>query len=181
MTMHASKGLEFKVIFVVGLEEGIFPSRRVQFDDQELEEERRLMYVALTRAMDHLILSRAESRMLYGKTESNMQSRFLSEIPEELLESAGSMAAGFSSGGSGVSSSAGSSFSRGPKKRSRIINTNATGTNFNVGDKVSHKAFGEGIVSQVKGEGDNTELDIIFKTAGPKRLLANYAPLEKKD
>src|SRR5699024_2932913 len=87
MTMHASKGLEFKVIFIVGLEEGIFPSRRVQFDDQELEEERRLMYVALTRAMEHLILSRAESRMLYGKTESNMMSRFLSEIPEELLES----------------------------------------------------------------------------------------------
>lgn len=65
------------------------------------------------------------------------------------------------------------------EKRSRIINTN-TGTNFNVGDKVSHKAFGEGIVSQVKGEGDNTELDIVFKTAGPKRLLANYAPLEKR-
>src|SRR5699024_737488 len=174
MTMHASKGLEFKVIFIVGLEEGIFPSRRVQFDDQELEEERRLMYVALTRAMEHLILSRAESRMLYGKTESNMMSRFLSEIPEELLESSSV----FSNSMPG--SSEGSSFSRGPKKRSRIINTN-TGTNFNVGDKVSHKAFGEGIVSQVKGEGDNTELDIVFKTAGPKRLLANYAPLEKKD
>ncbi|CEA03822.1 ATP-dependent DNA helicase PcrA [Jeotgalicoccus saudimassiliensis] len=181
MTMHASKGLEFPVIFVVGLEEGIFPSRRVQFDDGELEEERRLMYVALTRAMDHLILSRAESRMLYGKTESNMQSRFLSEIPEELLESAGSIAAGFSGGKSGVTPTTGSSFSRGPKKRSRIINTNKTGTDFNVGDKVSHKAFGDGIVSQVKGEGDNTELDIIFNSAGPKRLLANYAPLEKKD
>jgi len=120
-------------------------------------------------------LSRAESRMLYGKTESNMMSRFLSEIPEELLESSSV----FSNSMPG-SSSEGSSFSRGPKKRSRIINTN-TGTNFNVGDKVSHKAFGEGIVSQVKGEGDNTELDIVFKTAGPKRLLANYAPLEKKD
>ncbi|WP_213810688.1 DNA helicase PcrA [Jeotgalicoccus sp. WY2] len=177
MTMHASKGLEFKVIFVVGLEEGIFPSRRVQFDDQELEEERRLMYVAVTRAMEHLILSRAESRMLYGKTESNMQSRFLSEIPKELLESSGSIGR---TPESSMSSGAGSSFSRGPKKRSRIINKK-TGTNFNVGDKVSHKAFGEGIISQVKGEGDNTELDIIFKTAGPKRLLANYAPLEKKD
>ena len=177
MTMHASKGLEFKVIFVVGLEEGIFPSRRVQFDDQELEEERRLMYVAVTRAMEHLILSRAESRMLYGKTESNMQSRFLSEIPKELLESSGSIGR---TPESSMSSGAGSSFLRGPKKRSRIINKK-TGTNFNVGDKVSHKAFGEGIISQVKGEGDNTELDIIFKTAGPKRLLANYAPLEKKD
>ena len=177
MTMHASKGLEFKVIFVIGMEEGIFPSRRVQFDDEELEEERRLMYVAVTRAMDHLILSRAESRMLYGKTETNMQSRFLSEIPEELLESSGSIGR---TPESSMSSGAGSSFSRGPKKRSRIINKN-TGTNFNVGDKVSHKAFGEGIISQVKGEGDNTELDIIFKTAGPKRLLANYAPLEKKD
>ena len=175
MTMHASKGLEFKVIFIIGLEEGIFPSRRVQFDDQELEEERRLMYVALTRAMDQLILSRAESRMLYGKTESNMVSRFLSEIPEELLESSGSVSRMGEN-----SANTGTSFSRGPKKRARVINTNK-GTKFNVGDKVSHKAFGEGIISQVKGEGDNEELDIVFKTAGPKRLLANYAPLEKKD
>ena len=86
MTMHASKGLEFKVIFVVGLEEGIFPSQRVMFDEDELEEERRLMYVALTRAEDQLFLSRADSRMIYGKMESNVESRFLKEIPSELID-----------------------------------------------------------------------------------------------
>ena len=173
MTMHASKGLEFKVIFIVGLEEGIFPSKRVMFDDKELEEERRLMYVALTRAMDYLMLSRAESRMLYGRLENNMMSRFLSEIPEELLEKPANQSI-FSNNNSSPS------FKTGPKKKARIIQTN-NDVDFSIGDKVSHKVFGDGIVSQIKGEGDNTELDIVFKTAGPKRLLANYAPLEKKD
>ena len=174
MTMHASKGLEYKVVFIVGLEEGVFPSKRVQFDDKELEEERRLMYVGVTRAMDRLILSRAESRMLYGRTESNMMSRFLSEIPEELLEHQGGRTA-FK-----TSAEPTPSYAKGPKKRSQVIQKKAN-ANYSIGDKVSHKVFGDGIVSQIKGEGDDTELDIVFHTAGPKRLLANFAPLEKKD
>ncbi|MCG1010853.1 DNA helicase PcrA [Salinicoccus sp. ID82-1] len=173
MTMHASKGLEFKVVFIVGLEEGIFPSRRVIYDDKELEEERRLMYVALTRAEDHLFLSRANSRMIFGKTESNMQSRFLAEIPEELVDGSGASAqADFFSSGSA------------PKKRmpkrSRIV-TNNSGVSFAIGDKVSHKKFGDGIISAIKGEGDSQELDIIFTKVGVKRLLANFAPIEKKE
>src|SRR5699024_2937298 len=172
MTMHASKGLEFKVIFIVGLEEGIFPSKRVMFDDKELEEERRLMYVALTRAMDYLMLSRAESRMLYGRLENNMMSRFLSEIPEELLEKPVNQSI-FSNNNSSTN------FKTEQKKKASIIQTN-NDVDFSIGDKVSHKVFVDGIVSQIKGVGDNTELDIVFKTAGPKRLLANYAPLEKK-
>ncbi|GAB3059612.1 DNA helicase PcrA [Salinicoccus sesuvii] len=172
MTMHASKGLEFKVVFVVGLEEGIFPSRRVIYDDKELEEERRLMYVALTRAEDHLFLSRANSRMIFGKTESNMQSRFLSEIPESLVEGGGAFAQGDANTGSGLKK-------RTPK-RSRIV-TNNSGVSFAIGDKVEHKKFGEGIISAIKGEGDSQELDIIFNKVGIKRLLANFAPIEKKE
>lgn len=174
MTMHASKGLEYKVVFIVGLEEGVFPSKRVQFDDKELEEERRLMYVGVTRAMDRLILSRAESRMLYGRTESNMMSRFLSEIPEELVENQGGTKI------FGNTNQPTPSYAKGPKKRSQVIQKKPNAT-YSIGDKVSHKVFGDGIVSQIKGEGDDTELDIVFHTAGPKRLLANFAPLEKKD
>src|SRR5690625_836170 len=174
MTMHASKGLEFKVIFIVGLEEGIFPSRRVMFDDKELEEERRLMYVALTRAEDMLFLSRADSRMIYGKTESNMRSRFLSEIPEELVEG------GVQETPQPIASGSFQMNRRGPRTRSRVI-TNNSGTRFTVGDKVEHKKFGEGIISDIKGEGDSQELDIIFTTVGVKRLLASFAPLTKKE
>ncbi|GAA3713755.1 DNA helicase PcrA [Salinicoccus jeotgali] len=171
MTMHASKGLEFKVVFVVGLEEGIFPSRRVAYDDRELEEERRLMYVALTRAEDRLFLSRANSRMIFGKTESNIQSRFLSEIPERLVE--GNEAVGGSASG-------GMKKRSGKPKRSRVL-TNNSGVTFSIGDKVEHKKFGDGIISGIKGEGDSQELDIVFTKAGVKRLLANFAPIEKKE
>ncbi len=171
MTMHASKGLEFKVVFVVGLEEGIFPSRRVAYDDRELEEERRLMYVALTRAEDRLFLSRANSRMIFGKTESNIQSRFLSEIPETLVE--GNEAVG-------GSASDGMKKRSGKPKRSRVL-TNNSGVTFSIGDKVEHKKFGDGIISGIKGEGDSQELDIVFTKAGVKRLLANFAPIEKKE
>ncbi|TVT27669.1 DNA helicase PcrA [Salinicoccus cyprini] len=173
MTMHASKGLEFKVVFIVGLEEGIFPSRRVIYDDKELEEERRLMYVALTRAEDHLFLSRANSRMIFGKTESNMQSRFLAEIPEELVDGSGASAQADFFG-------SGSAPKKRMPKRSRIV-TNNSGVSFAIGDKVSHKKFGDGIISAIKGEGDSQELDIIFTKVGVKRLLANFAPIEKKE
>lgn len=174
MTMHASKGLEFKVVFIVGLEEGIFPSRRVMFDDKELEEERRLMYVALTRAEDRLFLSRADSRMIYGKTETNMRSRFFSELPETLIEGeAADTQQPMASGSFAMNR-------RGPKKRSRVV-TNNSGVSFTVGDKVEHKKFGEGIISGIKGEGDSQELDIIFTGVGVKRLLANFAPLTKKE
>src|SRR5699024_9781988 len=135
--------------------------------------ERRLMYVALTRATDYLMLSRAESRMLYGRLENNMMSRFLSEIPEELLEKPVNQSI-FSNNNSSPS------FKTGPKKKARIIQNNNE-IDFSIGEKVSNKVFGDGIVSTIKCEADNTELDIVFKTAGPKRLLANYAPLEKKD
>src|SRR5699024_9160420 len=170
MTMHASKGLEFKVIFIVGLEEGIFPSRRVMFDDKELEEERRLMYVALTRAEDMLFLSRADSRMIYGKTESNMRRRFLSEILEELVEDEVQEKLK-------TITSARFQMNRSGTKKRRRVNNNNRSTHFTVGDKDEHKKFGEGIITGIKGEGDSQELNIIFTNVGVKRLLANFAPL----
>lgn len=178
MTMHASKGLEFKVVFIVGLEEGIFPSQRVIYDDEELEEERRLMYVGITRAEDQLILSRADTRMIYGKYESNIQSRFLNEIPDELIEGEViDIDAPFTRPKQTASKRPGAHADR---QKSRVM-TNNSGVEFKVGDKVTHKTFGDGIISHIKGDGDSKELDIIFTGEGPKRLLANFAPIEKKE
>lgn len=177
MTMHASKGLEFKVVFIVGMEEGIFPSQRVMYDDEELEEERRLMYVGITRAEDQLILSRADSRMIYGKYESNLQSRFMSEIPEALIEgSVIDIDTPFSQ-----SKPNQSPVKATPRRQKSRVMTNNSGVQFTVGDKVTHKKFGDGIISNIKGDGDSKELDIIFTKEGPKRLLANFAPIEKKE
>ncbi|CAD2074029.1 DNA helicase PcrA [Phocicoccus pinnipedialis] len=166
MTIHASKGLEFKVVFLVGLEDGLFPSSRSMDTDEEMEEERRLMYVALTRAEDRLILSRAKLRTIYGRTNYTQESTFLKEIPEELLE---------------YNSPFKREMKSGSKRRATRTYTNNEGVSFKVGDKVTHPKFGDGLITQVKGSGDSEELDIIFQAVGPKRLLANFAPIKKKD
>ena len=171
MTIHASKGLEFPVVFVIGLEEGIFPSRRAFFDDSELEEERRLMYVALTRAEDQLFVSRAETRTIYGKQESNMNSRFYGEIPDTLIDGADYERPSVRMERySGARS----------KGKSRVV-TNSPAARFKTGDKVIHPKFGEGMVTAVKGEGNSEELDVIFTSVGPKRLLSQFAPISKKE
>lgn len=168
MTIHASKGLEFKVIFIAGLEEGLFPSNRSMDVDEEMEEERRLMYVALTRAEDHLILSRAKLRTIYGRSNYTQESTFMTEIPDDLLEH---------------NTPFKREFTNGPKRRATRTRTftNNEGVSFQVGDKVEHPKFGEGLITQVKGSGESEELDIIFQSVGPKRLLANFAPIKKKD
>lgn len=166
MTIHASKGLEFKVVFLAGLEDGLFPSSRSMERDEEMEEERRLMYVAITRAEDRLILSRAKLRTIYGRSNYTQESTFLTEIPEELLEHNSAFKRDITSG---------------PKRRATRTFTNNEGVSFKVGDKVTHPKFGDGLITQVKGSGDNEELDIIFQQVGPKRLLANFAPIKKKD
>ena len=166
MTIHASKGLEFKVVFLAGLEDGLFPSSRSMDTDEEMEEERRLMYVAITRAEDRLILSRAKLRTIYGRSNYTQESTFLTEIPEELLEHNSAFKRDITSG---------------PKRRATRTFTNNEGVSFKVGDKVTHPKFGDGLITQVKGSGDNEELDIIFQQVGPKRLLANFAPIKKKD
>lgn len=178
MTMHSAKGLEFPVVFIMGMEESIFPHIRSikSDDDHEMEEERRICYVAITRAEQELYLTHALTRTLFGRTQSNPQSRFLKEIPEDLLNK----------GNTNNESRFGSSFKskqtakRGPSRRMTKRSDNEAGQ-WHVGDKVMHKAWGEGMVSNVNEKNGTVELDIIFKSQGPKRLLANFAPIEKKE
>lgn len=177
MTMHSAKGLEFPIVFIMGMEESIFPHiRSIKSDDEhEMEEERRICYVAITRAEEELYLTHATSRTLFGRIQSNAESRFLKEIPEDLLNK-----------GMKKENKIGSSFGgKKPAKRgpSRRVSRNAavSSSDWKVGDKVMHKSWGEGMVSNVNEKNGSVELDIIFKTQGPKRLLANFAPIEKKE
>lgn len=203
MTMHSAKGLEFPVVFIIGLEEGVFPHSRAFMDNEELEEERRLAYVGITRAEEQLYLTSARMRTLFGKTASNAPSRFLKEIPGELIEAVGGYGAGgsfgarngyggggysaFGSGGRGAyGSPTGSAFGAGavPSASNRAASPQVAaggGTSFANGDKVNHGKWGTGVVVAVKGTGDNTELQIAFPApVGVKRLLAKFAPITKQ-
>jgi ATP-dependent DNA helicase UvrD/PcrA len=174
MTLHSAKGLEFPVVFLTGLEDGVFPHMRSLGDPDELEEERRLCYVGITRARERLYLCHAWSRMLFGRTDFYPPSRFLSEIPEELVEVLGEDRP--VGGGRGA-------------HRDAVVST-ALASNagraarlpaLRVGDDVGHDTFGEGVVVDVIGEGDKAEAVIRFRDAGEKRLLLAWAPLQKLD
>ncbi|NLM22250.1 MAG: ATP-binding domain-containing protein, partial [Peptococcaceae bacterium] len=179
MTMHSAKGLEFPVVFAVGWEEGIFPSSRSLLEEYALEEERRLCYVTITRAKEKLFLSYAEQRMLYGHTQACLPSRFLNEIPPELLE--------METGGEEIlgrgfgSQKSGSLFSYGRNKswreKSSPVVKPDPGT-FRVGDKVEHPKFGRGIVMAVSGQGLAAEITVVF-SGEVKKLIAEYARLVK--
>ncbi|MGB7999964.1 MAG: DNA helicase PcrA [Anaerobacillus sp.] len=180
MTLHSAKGLEFPVVFLIGMEEGVFPHSRSLFEEEEMEEERRLAYVGITRAEEELFLTNARMRTLYGKTNANPVSRFIGEIPEELLEKEGQEkpASPFSGGSSPRASKPAT-----PKtpRRPQLTSTGGDSVNWNVGDKAGHRKWGVGTVVSVKGEGDSTELDIAFPNPiGIKRLLAKFAPIEKQ-
>lgn len=178
MTMHSAKGLEFPIVFIIGMEESIFPHiRAIQSEnDHEMEEERRISYVAITRAEEELYLSHATSRTLFGRPQSNARSRFLNEIPEELLDLPERQHA--TTIGSKKRQPAKRGFSQRVVKNST---SSSTALNWKVGDKVMHKSWGEGMVSNVNDKNGSIELDIIFKSEGPKRLLAQFAPIEKKE
>ena len=175
MTMHSAKGLEYPVVFIIGMEESIFPHVRAikSDDDHEMEEERRISYVAITRAEEELYLTHASSRTLFGRQQSNPKSRFLNEVPEDLLELPERQ----------KPTSIGQKRQtpkRGFSKRT-VVNNKSTSSEWKVGDKVTHKTWGEGMVSNVNEKNGSVELDIIFKSQGPKRLLAQFAPIEKKE
>lgn len=179
MTVHAAKGLEFPTVFLIGMEESIFPSDMSSMAGQdEIEEERRLAYVAVTRAKKQLYLTRAKTRMLFGQTRYNQPSRFIKEIPEELMERTGetlkSFTGAFSTPSKPQTPSRG--FTAAPTHSAPAKNT----TVFNVGDTVIHKAYGEGIVLSAKPMGNDTLLEIAFTAAGTKKIMANYAKIEKK-
>jgi ATP-dependent DNA helicase UvrD/PcrA len=171
MTLHSAKGLEFPVVFLTGLEDGVFPHMRSLGEPDELEEERRLCYVGITRARERLYLCHAWSRMLFGRTDFYPPSRFLSEIPEELVDVLGEdrpVGGGRSAHREAVVSAAIASNAG----RARL-------PGLRVGDDVGHDTFGEGVVLDVIGEGEKAEAVIRFRDVGEKRLLLAWAPLQK--
>jgi DNA helicase-2/ATP-dependent DNA helicase PcrA len=206
MTLHTAKGLEFPVVFLTGMEDGTFPHNRTLGDPDELEEERRLAYVGITRAREKLYLTRAQMRATWGQSQFMPASRFLDEVPEEVLDVAragstlgGAGLGGFSGGGyagggfsgGGRSSGRGPSFSGGigggrsdVKRPSLGSGRTATPTEklpqLAVGDRVTHDSFGMGTVTEVAGQGEKTQVEVQFRDPhGRKRLLLRYAPLTK--
>ncbi len=163
MTLHTAKGLEFPAVFIAGMEDGVFPHMRSLGDPDELEEERRLAYVGITRAQDRLYLTSAWSRTLFGGSSYNPPSRFLKELPEQLMTKAGKR-----------------------QRRSPVDRAAATGPSTTVsadqiapGDRVRHQKWGLGTVREIVGEGDRAEAEVMFDTQGKKRLLLAWAPLEQ--
>ena len=174
MTLHTAKGLEFPTVFLTGMEEGIFPHSRTLGDKAEIEEERRLAYVGLTRARKRLYVSRAEYRSSWGAPTYNPPSRFLSEIPEDVIAWNET-----SSEGINVNSSLKPSRTFGPPPRATGKKVSSTAIILAPGDRVSHDTFGLGKVVAISGEGDRAEATIDFGSVGEKRLLLRYAPVEK--
>ena len=200
MTIHSAKGLEFNTVFIAGLEEGIFPgTQTIYATEKEMEEERRLMYVAITRAKEKLYLTNAHQRLLFGMTNRNRPSRFVAEIPMEYVTvpSAGrSFMGGFSqpkpftSGGSasgfgktqtpsfGTPSSFGNSAFR--KPTAPVSNAATSSVGFKKGDRVKHKAFGSGLIVEAVPTGGDVLLTIVFDSIGTKKLMQKFAKLEKE-
>ncbi|MGY0270928.1 DNA helicase PcrA [Limosilactobacillus fermentum] len=191
MTLHAAKGLEFPVIFLIGMEEGVFPLSRAMTDNKELEEERRLAYVGITRAKKKLYITNAFSRMLYGHIQRNRPSEFVEEITPELMQSENqnqgerSLSGRISGGNSyAFKAATATTYQRPSDAGKRVAPKTNTGTgaekkSWNTGDKVNHKKWGQGTVVSVNGTGENMELDIAFPQQGVKRLLASFAPITK--
>ncbi len=182
MTMHSSKGLEFPTVFVVGMEENIFPSQRSLESDAEIEEERRLAYVAITRAKRELYLSHSNQRMLFGMTNRNRKSCFLEELPKELLneESEGLIQqSDFEREYSDVKFDSGMSLQKQLAFKKKTETKTASDQNFEVGNRVLHNIFGEGTVLSAKRMANDTMLEVAFDTKGTKKIMANFARLKK--
>ncbi|MER2070782.1 MAG: 3'-5' exonuclease, partial [Psychrobacillus sp.] len=178
MTMHAAKGLEFPVVFIIGMEENIFPHARSIGNDEEMEEERRLAYVGITRAEERLFITCAQARTIFGRSSFNSPSRFIAEISDEIIE-----VVGWSRDirkNKNRDTKVIAPVPRAAVSRPAYQSTGGERLGWQVGDKAAHKKWGEGMVVSVRGDGENTELDIAFPSpTGIKRLLAKYAPIEK--
>ncbi|SDN99214.1 ATP-dependent helicase [Acetanaerobacterium elongatum] len=181
MTMHSAKGLEFPFVFVVGMEEGIFPGMQVMYDPTEVEEERRLAYVAITRAKKRLYITNAASRMLFGQTMRNRPSRFLTEIPLEYKEETGlSVRASrqtvptYTPPAYTPRNAVASAVSVGS-----VSKPAQQGVAYAAGERVNHKIFGNGMIISATPMGNDTLLEIAFETKGTKKIMANFTKLEK--
>lgn len=210
MTLHAAKGLEFPVVFLIGMEEGVFPLSRASEEPDELEEERRLAYVGITRAEEILFLTNANTRTLFGKTNYNRPSRFLREISDDLLQYQGLARPANSSFGVRFTKDEPTEFGQGMSLQEALQNRKAnaqpqrhtgaqpfskatgglpfgktsdssnTATDWEIGDIAHHKKWGDGTVLEVTGSGKTQELKIKFPEVGLKKVLASVAPIEKK-
>lgn len=180
MTLHSAKGLEFPVVFLLGLEEGVFPHSRSLMEEAEMEEERRLAYVGITRAEEELFLTNAQMRTLFGRTNMNPPSRFIGEIPADLIDGLEPKKPSALSQSSSPFASRQAAAVRKPVMRPMTTTTGGEELGWKVGDKAVHGKWGTGTVVSVKGEGEGIELDIAFpKPVGIKRLLAKFAPITK--
>src|SRR5262249_20480548 len=194
MTLHAAKGLEFPWVFLVGMEENVFPHSRARYEDRQLEEERRLCYVGLTRAQHQLVLTHARRRTVFGQTQYQSPSRFLREIPEELFQEGAAAARNGAVVTSPWDTESGAVIGRGiaPAKRPAASSLGTLDLNrlvdqmkarekgaFSPGDRVRHPTFGDGIVTRSNGAGDDEQVTVIFAGHGEKKLIAGYAKLEK--
>ena len=205
MTLHSAKGLEFPVVFLVGMEEGIFPGYKSIGEPKELEEERRLCYVGITRAKEHLFMTCAKQRTVYGSTSCNAVSRFLKEVPEDMVEGYNEVVEGksqnnfadvnstWSYGGRNAVKSysvaastvkkpaVGFAFRTADSFLNNLNKSAKTSVDLSVyeaGKRVYHKKFGEGTINYVEQEGDDLKVDITFEKSGHKRLMAKFAGLE---
>lgn len=196
MTIHSAKGLEFKNVFLVGLEEGIFPGNQsIYGGPEEIEEERRLAYVAITRAKKRLYVTNTASRLLFGSTTRNLPSRFLKEIPEEYCDCSStvnefaSYSGGYSKGFGGGYSSNTASYTVNPASFGTVRNksvfsssfasaeSNTSSDSYVVGQQVSHKTFGKGMILKVTPMGADSMLEVAFDNVGTKKIMANFAKL----
>jgi len=194
MTLHSAKGLEFPSVFIVGWEEGVFPHSRTLLDPRQLEEERRLAYVGITRAERRLYLSHAWSRSLYGSRQYNPPSRFLDEIPLDLLDRKGSVDTGADEGRGHLREQTDWSRTPIPEFRGRGRGVTSTASealrpaareakmthNFGIGDDVMHPVFGEGVIIDLAGNGEKAEATVRFVDKGTKVLALAWAPLTKR-
>lgn len=187
MTIHSAKGLEFPYVFLPGMEEGIFPGMQAAADPADMEEERRLAYVAITRARERLYISYARERMLYGRTQYNRPSRFIEEIPESVSDieqqrkqQAEAKAASESGTRSRKQPVISKEFFKQADSAASINRTKSGGLSaLNAGDRVQHRSFGEGVILSATVVGADVLYEIAFDDVGTKKLMATYARLKK--
>lgn len=198
MTLHSAKGLEFPVVFIPGMEEGIFPGNQSMFSEEDLEEERRLAYVGITRAKKKLYLISSQQRMLYGQTSRNMPSRFLREIPSSVIDDQSVVArrsTGFTTPRTAYANASRNELGHSSHNKIGTYTQSSSSAHkfgqagnaaqknnidFKVGDTVCHKSFGTGTVLTITPMGGDMLLEVAFDKAGTKKMMANYARLEKK-
>jgi DNA helicase-2/ATP-dependent DNA helicase PcrA len=182
MTVHSAKGLEFHTVFVTGLEEGLFPHEQSLNEFDGVEEERRLMYVAVTRAKRRLYVTHAQSRMLHGQVRYNIASRFLDELPREIVswlsprrQRRGAIDIDTSEWGERAAAAAPSAS---PSAPTRMSDARDHGPSWRIGQSVRHAKFGVGIIVDAEGRGDDARVQVNFRNSGVKWLALEYAKLE---